>query len=147
MKIKPEHYWLAIFAICFFAFQLVQDNIRPNYVGNNLTIQYLLGIAPNFFPSVGIPALFVVFIPIFDKKNKSSKWLDENKHLAANMISLIGLLSWEFLQLATTNGRFDWNDVIWTINGSIIFYLIWVLTPVKWKIKKKDINNAATRNG
>ena len=57
---KSLFYWFALFAICFTAYQQVIDKIRPNYSGDNLTVKYLLGIAPNFFPAIGIPALFVI---------------------------------------------------------------------------------------
>jgi hypothetical protein len=60
---KGLYYWFALFALCFIAYQQVQDNIRPAYTGRNLTIIYLLGIAPNFFPAIGIPALFILIIP------------------------------------------------------------------------------------
>jgi len=62
-KSKSLYYWFTLFALCFIAYQQVQDNIRPAYIGGNLTIKYLLGIAPNFFPAIGIPALFIVIIP------------------------------------------------------------------------------------
>lgn len=127
---KSLFYWFAIFAICFISYQQVQDNIRPNYTGGNLTIIYLLGIAPNFFPSIGIPALFVVQIPQMKKNNK---WLKEKKHITANIISLTGLLSWEFLQTMTTRGHFDWNDVLWTLIGAFVFQLIWTITPNRYK--------------
>lgn len=120
------YYWFALFALCFIAYQQVQDNIRPNYSGNNFIFKYLLGIAPNFFPSIGIPALFVVLIP---QMKKTNKWLNEKKHITANLISLIGLLSWEFLQVTTTRGRFDWNDILWTFIGAFVFQLIWTMTP------------------
>lgn len=71
---KSLYYWFALFALCFIAYQQVQDNIRPNYIGGNLTIIYLLGVAPNFFPSIEIPALFVVLIPQMKQKGK---WLNE----------------------------------------------------------------------
>ena len=95
---KPAYYWFTIFALTFIAYQLVQDTSRPNYYGNNLIVKYLLGIAPNFFPSIGIPALFVILIPELNKKNKTNKWFNNKKHITANIVSLIGLLSWEFLQ-------------------------------------------------
>lgn len=117
------------------AYQIVQDNIRPNYTGENMYIIYLLGVAPNFFPSIGLPALFVILIPEISK-NKSNKWLNGNKHLTANIISLIGLLSWEFLQPITSNGQFDWNDVLWTLIGALIFHLIWTATPINYKQMK-----------
>jgi len=63
MKLKSEYYWFLIFAVCFFAYQQIQDNIRPHYHGSNSTIKYLLGVAPNFFPAIGIPAIFVLRTP------------------------------------------------------------------------------------
>jgi len=69
MKFKLEYYWFLIFALCFTAFNQIQDNIRPSYIGDNSIIKYLLGVAPNFFPAIGIPALFVLIIPyVFKKK-------------------------------------------------------------------------------
>jgi hypothetical protein len=35
--------------------------------------------------------------------------------------------------MTSTRGRFDWNDVIWTLIGALIFQLIWTITPVKYK--------------
>ncbi len=68
---RSLYYWFALFALCFITYQQVIDNIRPNYIGNNLTVKYLLGIAPNFFPAIGIPALFVVLIP---QMKQTSLW-------------------------------------------------------------------------
>lgn len=123
---KSAYYWLAIFGLCFLAFQLVQDNIRPNYKGDHAAIIYFLGVAPNFFPAIGIPALFVVLIPMFNQRNWTNKFLNDKKHLSANIISLTGLLSWEFFQTFTTRGHFDWHDVLWTIIGALIFHLLWI---------------------
>jgi hypothetical protein len=108
----------------------VQDNIRPGYTGGNLTIIYLLGIAPNFFPGIGLPALFVVLIP---QMKQTGKWFNEKKHITANLISLAGLISWEFLQTQSTRGHFDWNDVLWTLIGAFVFQLIWTITPGRYK--------------
>lgn len=134
MKAYRSLYWFVLFAICFIAYQQIQDNIRPNYYGSNLVYKYLLGIAPNFFPSIGIPALFVLCIAQISSKKKN-KWLNENKHITANIISITGLLSWEFLQITTTKGHFDWNDVLWTLIGGFVFQLIWIATPLKYKSK------------
>lgn len=135
---KPEYYWLIIFALCFIAFQIVQDNIRPNYIGNNSWVKYFLGVAPNFFPSIGIPALFVVIIPILNSRGRKNVFLNSKKHITANVFSLTGLLSWEFLQNFTSKGHFDWNDVIWTIVGALCFHLIWKMSSVRFKEQKID---------
>lgn len=127
---KSLYYWFTLFALCFIAYQQVQDNIRPAYKGGNLIIKYLLGIAPNFLPAIGIPALFVVLIP---QMKWTNKWLNEKRHIVANLISMTGLLSWEFLQITTKKGRFDWNDILWTFIGAFVFHLIWTITPAKYK--------------
>lgn len=132
-RFKPAYYWFAIFALTSIAYQLVQDNIRPNYKGEGVIIKYLLGIAPNFFPAIGIPALFVILIPEFNKGNKTNQWLNNKIHIIANLISLTGLLSWEFLQIITSRGRFDWNDILWTLIGALIFQLIWILSSARYK--------------
>ena len=132
---KGMYYWFALFALCFISYQLITDNIRPNYIGDNLRIKYLLGIAPNFFPAIGIPALFVIIIQQFKRTNK---WFKEKKHITANLISITGLVSWEFLQVTSTKLHFDWNDVLWTLIGAFIFQFIWTLTPMTYKEINSD---------
>lgn len=132
MKLKPQHYWFLIFAICFIAFNQIQDSIRPHYNGDNSVIKYLLGVAPNFFPAIGIPALFVLLIPQVLKKNFSGTWYYDKRNLSANMISVIGLVGWEFIQPAGKL-RFDWNDILWTFIGALLFQVIWILSPQKYK--------------
>lgn len=124
------YYWFALFAVCFISYQQISNNIRPNYNGNNLTIKYLLGIAPNFFPAIGIPSLFLILIPQLKWTNK---WFKDKKQITANVISLSGLISWEFIQSISTKLHFDWNDILWTIIGAIVFHFIWIVTPIRFK--------------
>ncbi len=135
-KLKTEYYWFVLFAATFIVYQLVQDYWRPGYKGDNTLIKYLLGIAPNFFPAIGIPALFVLIIPELGKKNNASKWLTTHRHLSANIVSLVCLLAWEFMQISTARGRFDWNDVLWTFIGAAFFHIIWSIAPEQWKHKE-----------
>ncbi len=132
MKFKLEYYWFLIFALCFTAFNQIQDNIRPNYSGDNSIIKYLLGVAPNFFPSIGIPSLFIMIIPLVLKKNNSETWIYKKRHLPANLFSVIGLVGWEFAQLSGKL-RFDWNDILWTLIGALSFHFIWLITPQRFK--------------
>ena len=55
--------FITLFLISFLLFSIVQDYIRPNYDGANGIIIYLLGVAPNFLPGIGLPALLYVVIP------------------------------------------------------------------------------------
>ncbi|MBK9334018.1 MAG: hypothetical protein IPM96_16825 [Ignavibacteria bacterium] len=128
---KSLYYWLALFAICFITYQQIIDSIRPNYSGDSITVKYLLGIAPNFFPAIGIPALFVVLIP---QMKRTNKWLNENKYITANIISLTGLILWEFIQGTSKKLHFDWNDILWTVIGAFVFQLTWTITPDRYKV-------------
>ena len=56
-----------IFIVVFFALSHSQDYIRPNYDGANEVLIYLLGVAPNFLPGIGLPALLCVVIPELSK--------------------------------------------------------------------------------
>jgi hypothetical protein len=132
MKFKSAYYRFLIFAFCTIAYQLVIDTIRPQYIGNNSTIKYLLGVAPNFFPATGIPALLVLIIPYVLQKNNSGTWFYKKRHFSANLISVIGLVGWEFLQLSGRL-RFDWNDILWTLIGATVFHFIWLISPQKYK--------------
>ncbi|MFZ4631438.1 MAG: hypothetical protein ACOYNE_07310, partial [Bacteroidia bacterium] len=98
----------------------------------NSIIKYLLGVAPNFFPAIGIPALFVLIIPYVFKKKNSDNWFFKKRHLSSNFISVIGLVGWEFAQMSGKL-RFDWNDVLWTFIGALLFQVIWILSPKKYK--------------
>lgn len=132
MKFKLEYYWLLIFAFCFTAFSQIQDNLRPSYRGDNSALKYFLGVAPNFFPAIGMPALFILIIPIVFKKYNSAYWFSTNRQLTANLISVIGLVGWEFAQMSGKL-RFDWNDILWTFIGALLFQFIWVISPQKFK--------------
>ena len=127
---KTTYYWFSIFAICILCFQGVSYYLRPHYSGENALVSYFLGIAPNFFPAIGIPALFVLFLM---QLKTTSKWLNEKKDLTSNLISLTGLIAWEFIQTSSKKLHFDCNDILWTIIGAAIFQIIWKLTPERLK--------------
>lgn len=135
-KSRSLYYWFILFALCFIAYQQIIDNIRPNYSSDNTTIKYLLGIAPNFFPAIGIPALFIILI---SQMRPTDKWFTKNKHIAANIISISGLISWEFIQAYSKKLHFDWNDVLWTLIGAFTFQLIWIMTPEEYKRKHEGL--------
>ena len=113
--------YYAVFIISFLLFPTVQDYIRPNYDGGNEVIVYLLGIAPNFLPGVGLPALLYVVIPEVTRPESS---LFENRLYWSVVISLLGLIGNEFITIfAPGRGVFDWNDILWTIIGVGLFTL------------------------
>jgi len=56
----------------------------------------------------------------------------KKRHLSSNLISVIGLVGWEFAQMSGKL-RFDWNDILWTFIGALLFQVIWILSPQKYK--------------
>ena len=120
-KMNRKFIYYIIFAICFLLFSIVQDYIRPNYDGANGIIIYLLGVAPNFLPGIGLPALLYVVIPEVSKPNSS---LFKNRLYWSVGISISGLIANEFITIFTPGrGVFDWNDILWTIIGVGLFTL------------------------
>lgn len=138
MTKKQAYFWLGLFAFGTIAFTLVQDNIRPNYHGQNDVIKYLLGIAPNYFAGVSLSSFFVVMINHINsasKKPSTSVWVNSKAQILSMLISLTGLSIWEFMQTYTSRGHFDWHDLLWTIIGALTFYVIWSV------INRKTSNN------
>ena len=111
-----------IFGVSFFLFSVVQDYIRPNYDGSDETIVYLLGVAPNFLPGIGLPALLYVVIPEVFNPNTS---LSKNRFYWSVAISVAGLVGNEVITIFT-HGRsvFDWSDILWILIGTGLFVLI-----------------------
>ncbi len=140
MTKNQSYFWLAIFAFGTIAFTLVQDKIRPNYSGQNDVINYLLGIAPNYFAALALSAFFVVMIFHINegaKKPATSPWFTNYAHHTAAAISLTGLSLWEFAQNYSSRGHADWHDIIWTLGGTSTFYLIWYIVKPKSQDNKK----------
>jgi len=125
---KSEYGWFLLFAACTVSFSLVQDVIRPQYTGENSTVIYFLGVLPNFYPAIGLPAFFMILLPYFASKKSGLAWLHGKKHITAMMISAGGLTAWELQQQFTPNGVFDWHDVLWTLICTGCFYLSYLST-------------------
>jgi hypothetical protein len=99
---------------------------------------FILGFLCNIFffahQSLGF-YLFLLLLSNMDKEMKFKLeyyWFSKKSHLAANLISVIGLIGWEFAQMSGKL-RFDWNDILWTFIGVFIFQFIWLISPQKFK--------------
>jgi hypothetical protein len=76
--------------------------------------------------------VILIAIPHIFNKNYSNTWFYKKKHISANLISITGLVGWEFLQLSGKL-KFDWNDILWTLIGATLFQFIWIISPRKYK--------------
>ena len=117
-----KYLYYIIFGFTFILFNIVQENIRPNYEGGNNLIIYFLGVIPNFLPGIGLPSLLYVIIPEVFKPNSS--FYEERLKLSI-YISMFGLICNEFITIFTPGrGIFDWNDIVWTLMGGGVFLII-----------------------
>jgi hypothetical protein len=117
-----KYLYYIIFGFTFILFNIVQENIRPNYEGGNNLIIYFLGVIPNFLPGIGLPSLLYVIIPEVFKPNSS--FYEERLKLSI-YISMFGLICNEFITIFTPGrGIFDWNDIVWTLMGGGLFLII-----------------------
>ena len=122
---RKKYLYYLIFGITFLSFNWVQDFIRPNYNGEHRGIIYFLGIAPNFLPAIGLPALLYVIIPeLFSPET----FIRKNTLGCSIGIAMVGLIGNEFITIYTPGrGVFDWNDILWTLIGGLIFIVIHTL--------------------
>lgn len=125
---RLSYFWLSLFASCTLAYQLIQDIIRPGYAGSNPIARYLLGVAPNFLPAIGLPAFFVVLLPYVAGGVRKNHPAIRLPHITANLVSLTGLIAWECIQNFSSRGHFDWNDVLFTLLGGLVFHGIWMVS-------------------
>ena len=108
-----KYLYYIIFGFTFILFNIVQENIRPNYEGGNSLIIYFFGIIPNFLPGIGLPSLFYVIIPEVFKPN--SLFYKERLKLSI-YISMFGLILNEFITIFPSGrGIFGWDDTLWTL--------------------------------
>ena len=135
MKWKDEYLYLLIFAMCFAGFQYLEEVVRINYDRKNALINYFLGIIPNFLPAIGLPSLFVVLIKELTGKSTNKILLKQKNFVLAIGISQVGLIGWEFQQIIAPYGTFDWNDILWTILGGVLFLMIWKSKPLNTVIE------------
>ncbi len=124
MKLRERDIWFSLFALATLGYTYVQDSLRPSYQGDNLYLIYLLGIAPNFLPRLGVPAALSMLLP--EMFGRSGFWTLHKGTLSLG-ISMVGLIGWEFFQRYTPRGTFDWNDILWTLLGGLCFWLLYRL--------------------
>ena len=117
-----KYLYYIIFVFTFILFNIVQENIRPNYNEGNALIIYFLGVIPNFLPGIGLPSLFYVIIPeVFKPKS----FIFKERLKFSIYISMFGLICNEFITIFTPGrGVFDWNDIVWTLMGGGVFLII-----------------------
>ena len=121
--------------MCFAGFQYLEEVVRINYDRKNALINYFLGIIPNFLPAIGLPSLFVVLIKELTGKSTNKILLKQKNFVLAIGISQVGLIGWEFQQIIAPYGTFDWNDILWTILGGVLFLMIWKSKPLNTEIE------------
>ena len=70
---------------------------------------------------------------VVELNTKPESWVVKYNLWCAIVVSQVGLIVWEFQQIWAPHGTFDWNDVLFTLLGGIVFLLFWQANPIAEK--------------
>lgn len=133
MTRKEQYLWFGLFAIGTIAYTVVQDTIRPASAHYSEIAKYLLGVAPNYFAGICLPSFFMAMIAqMIHESVKRGRAGTKQKAMSFRSlrtlslrIAIPGLLIWETVQLASKNGHFDPQDILWTMIGAATFEMLY----------------------
>ncbi len=114
--------WSILCILGLASHQVIEEYIRPYYQELD-AIQFLLGVAPNFIAA----ALIFPFagMALWKLKTGQNLQVQNQWFWRSNVISTIGLIIWEFMQLKG-NLIFDYWDIVFTLIGSIMAIFIYI---------------------
>lgn len=133
MTKKEIYFWFVIFALSTLAYSYIQDTLRPASKDYPNAIKYLLGVGPNYFAGLSLPAFFMFMAPHVISSEKLQNLTITRLRNISIIIALTGLIIWETVQLKSRNGYFDSHDIIWTFIGALTFLIIQRLLQKKLK--------------
>lgn len=133
MTKKEIYFWFVIFALSTLAYSYIQDTLRPASKDYPNAIKYLLGVGPNYFAGLSLPAFFMFIAPHVISSEKLQNITITRLRNISIIIALTGLIIWETVQLKSKNGYFDSHDIIWTFIGALTFLIIQRLIQKKLK--------------
>jgi hypothetical protein len=124
---KKELYYKLFFI--FLIITSAMSTIYRSYVYSNSINDCALA---DIFPNVGavITASF-----LFMGQAKYEEYKDE---LRVILVSVLGFILYEFIQIIFPISTFDWKDIVGTIIGGIITILIHKFLTTKFDLKNSD---------
>lgn len=95
---------------------------RQEHLQHGAVLTYLIGVGPNFAAAI---AITFVLLGAWSEQRPGADGLGERQrfHLCA-AISGAGLLGWEAVQMLSRNLVFDWQDVLATLAGIAVCFLL-----------------------
>jgi len=133
MTKKEIYIWFVIFAISTLAYSYIQDTLRPASKDYPNAVKYLLGVGPNYFAGVSLPAFFMFMAPYVVSSERLENLTITRLRNSSIIIALTGLIIWETVQLKSKNGYFDSHDIMWTFFSAFTFLIIQRLIQKKLK--------------
>ncbi len=116
MNKNKQHKYLSILLIALFI--ICKYWLRPLKIQNE-AVNFFLGIAPNFFASMGIP----MFAFWNYKSMTATKFANYNKWLPYFLVLFfIGFIIEEVKPTFANSQHFDWFDILFSGTGILIFY-------------------------
>lgn len=127
MRLKNGLFFVLFGLLPGIGYQTIQDKWRVALAQSTDLVVYFLGVAPNFLGALSLASSLII---IADQFMRSIVF-----HRRVNYVmltSLVGLLTWEILQIWLPNGTFDVHDLGWTLIGVIV---AWVAARVWFKVE------------
>lgn len=130
---NQKQLWLFCYLFGEIMCRTTQYVVRPLHLYPNIDwVKYMLGVAPNFWAALSLPALLLL---ISNYAGSQYNWVRTILPLdtlhTAYAVALTGIVGWEICQPLTGMYYFDPNDLMWTILGTATFWPILRLLQIR----------------
>lgn len=98
---------------------------RQHHWHNGAMLTYLIGVGPNFAAAIAIT--FVLLGAWAEQRPGTDGHEDRLRFHVSAAISGAGLLGWEAVQMHSRNLVFDWQDVLATLAGIAVCFVLFAL--------------------
>lgn len=102
---------------------------RQQHLQHGAVLTYLIGVGPNFAAAIAIT--FVLLGAWAEQWPGNGGHEDRMRFRVSAAISGAGLLGWEAVQMLSRNLVFDWQDVLATLAGIAVCFVLFALMSRK----------------
>lgn len=125
MKVKKLYY--KIFFLFLFLTFILGDIYRNYIYTNNINDYGLADIYPNIRAVIIASFLFMA----------KAKYIEDKEEVTIILSVVLGFILYEFVQIKIPISTFDWKDIIGTIIGGIITFVIYKLLTIRLNVENK----------
>ncbi|WP_421853944.1 hypothetical protein [Novosphingobium sp.] len=98
---------------------------RQHHLQHGAVLTYLIGVGPNFAAAI---AITFVLLGVWAEQQPGADGPAQTRRFRLSAaISGAGLLGWEAVQMLSRNLVFDWQDVLATLAGIAVCFVVFAL--------------------